>query len=196
MDLSLELAPLRTRGRAPIEITIEETRPLRRDDLVLLQEEKGSKTTPLKRLSERHHSLAKAIASGMKPGEAGIVFGYSASRVSILQADPSFKELVKFYSEQKDAQYVEMHERLAGLSVDALEELRQRLEDDPEQFSNGLLLDLVTKLADRTGHGPSSSSTQVNVNVNLAGRLQAARERVAKAREINGTARAKEDGTD
>lgn len=189
MDLSLELAPPRTRGRAPAHIEIEGTRPLRPDDLVLLGEEKGSTLNPIKRLSERHHALAKAIASGVKPGEAGIICGYSNSRVSILQADPSFKELVKFYTEQKDAQYLEMHERIAGLSVDALEELRERLEEDPDSFSNGLLLDLVTKMADRSGNGPSTTSTQnVNVNVNLADRLQAARERVAKSREIEGTA--------
>lgn len=196
MDLSLELSPIRTRGRARKEITVVGTRPLREDDLALLNTEKGSVAPPLKRLSDRHHSLARAIASGMKPGEAGIVYGYSASRVSILCADPSFKELVRFYSEKKDVEFAEMHERLAGLSVDALEELRQRLEENPEEFSNGLLLDMVTKLADRTGHGPSSTSTQVNVNMNLAGRLQAARERVAKVREIDGTAKERSDAND
>lgn len=179
-ELGLEITP-RLRGRAAKPLAVSFVRELKPEDMLLTQEEVGVKTPALKRLGSRHHSLAKALASGMKPGEAGIVCGYSASRVSILKADPSFQELVEFYKENVDAAFVTMHEKIAGMSEDALEELQARLEEEPESFSNKQLLDLVTATADRSGHGPQS--TQVNVNVGMAERLQNARKRVAEARK-------------
>lgn len=187
--MDVNLTP-RTRGRAPKQVEAEVVRELRPEDLVLLDVEKGSETPALKRLTQRHHALARLIASGLKPGEAAMCVDYSPSRVSILQNDPSFKELVQFYKEAADERYVEMHEKLSGLSQDALLELQQRIEDEPESFSNGMLLEIVTKLADRTGHGPSATQTNVNVSVNLAERLQAARERVASYKQIEGEANA------
>lgn len=153
-------------------------------DIALLQEEKGSKPPPLKRLSERHHALARCLASGMEPGDAAITCGYVASRVSILQADPAFQELLAFYRQDVNTKYLDMHGVLAGLSIDAATELRERLEADMQAdektLSTGQLIELTKLGADRTGFGPQSS--QVNVNVDLAGRLQAARERVAQRR--------------
>lgn len=153
-------------------------------DIALLQEEKGSKAPALKRLSERHHALAQCLASGMEPGDAAITCGYVPSRVSILQADPAFQELLAFYRQSVEAKYLDMHGVLAGLSLDAAMELRERLEDDmnadEKKIPVGQLIQLTQLGADRTGFGPQSS--QLNVNVDLAGRLQAARERVAQRR--------------
>ncbi len=154
-------------------------------DLALLQEEKGSGTSALKRLSDRHHALAKNLAGGMPPGDAAIVSGYVLSRVSILQTDPAFRELVEFYRREVTAQYRDLHQRLSGLALDAAEELSARLEEEPEKVSIGQLLEITKMGADRTGHGPASSTTNLNVNVDLAGRLQRARERV-NARTIEG----------
>lgn len=145
---------------------------------MLMEGEKGSTASPLKRLSDRHHALARALASGMKAGHAGLTVGYTASRVSILQADPAFKELLNFYREDTEANYRDLHERLGGLAYDAAEELAQRLEDDPDAVSVGQLMEITKLGADRTGFGPQSSNTQVNINVDLATKLEAARKRV------------------
>lgn len=174
MDLSTEI--FRTRGRAPKPLTVSVVRELDRADLVLLATEKGSKPCAIKRLTERHHALARNIASGMPPGEAGMLQGYSISRVSILQNDPAFKELLEFYREDAQRPYRDLHVRLSGLSMDAAEELSNRLEEEPEKITNNQLMELTKLGADRTGHGPSSTS--LNVNVDLAGRLEAARKRV------------------
>jgi hypothetical protein len=174
----------RTVGRASKVLTVVQVRELDEGDIALLQEEKGSKPPALKRLSERHHALARCLASGMEPGDAAITCGYVASRVSILQADPAFQELLAFYRQDVTTKYLDMHGVLAGLSLDAAMELRERLELDIEaeekKISVGQLMELVKVGADRTGFGPQSS--QVNVNVDLAGRLQAARERVQQRR--------------
>lgn len=178
LSLDLDTPLLRTRGRAAIPVSAEVVRPLDSADIALLGEEKGSHAPAIKRISERHHALARSLAGGMAPSEAGIVCGYSASRVSILQDDPAFKELLHFYREDVTAQYRDLHTRLSGLALDAADELAGRLEDSPEDLSVGQLMELTKMGADRTGFGPQSSSTNLNVNVDLAGRLEAARKRV------------------
>lgn len=181
------LDEVRVKGRAAKPVAGAVVRELVETDLALLGEEKGSTATPLKRISERHHALARNLAGGMKPGEAGIVCGYDASRVSILQADPAFKELVEFYRADVDRVYRGMHEQLAAASSLALDIMQDRLEDEElaKEVSMGQLIEVAKMGADRTGHGPASTSTNVNVNVDLANRLQAARERV-RARQIEG----------
>lgn len=183
MDLGLDTT--RTRGRAAKPVQADLVRDLTIEDLGLLQQEKGSTTPALKRLTQRHHGLARVLASGVKDWEAVIITGYTASRISILKADPSFADLVKFYQEDRDAQYTEMHERLAGLATDAIELLRDRLEDDPDSISNSMLLEIMTKTADRSGNGPTSTTNNnVNVTVGIAERLEAARKRVAAGKVI------------
>lgn len=175
MDLSGEL--FRTRGRAPKPIAAAVVRELEPNDLILLDREKGSRPSAIKRLTERHHALARNLASGMAIHEAATLQGYSLSRVSILQGDPAFKELLEFYCEDANRPYRDLHIRLSGLALDAAEELSNRLEEEPEKVSIGQLMELTKLGADRTGHGPQSS--QLNVNVDLSGRLEAARKRVA-----------------
>src|SRR5262245_60849946 len=52
----------------------------------------------LKRLSDRHHAVARAIASGMQDVTIAAMFGYEPSRISLLKADPTFQELVRGYA--------------------------------------------------------------------------------------------------
>jgi hypothetical protein len=174
----------RVTGRASKPISAVQVRELDASDLALMNEERGTKAAPLKRLSERHHALARCLSSGMADGDAAITCGYVLSRVSILKQDPAFQELLSFYRNDVQSKYLDMHGVLAGLSLDAAMELRERLEADmnaeDKTLSVGQLIELTKVGADRTGFGPQSS--QVNVNVDLAGRLQAARERVAQRR--------------
>jgi len=178
MDLSAEL--FRTRGRAPQPIIATVVRELEENDLVLLAEEKGSKPSAIKRITERHHALARILANGMKESEAATFCGYSISRISILKSDPAFKELLEFYREDAQRPFRDLNNRLSGLAMDAAEELSLRLEEEPEKVSIPQLMEVVKLGADRTGHGPQTSSLNINANVDLAGRLEAARKRVAK----------------
>lgn len=162
MDLSSEIFRVKGRARKPLSASL--VRQLEEADMALLGAEKGSQPPALKRLSERHHALARNLASGMSEGEAAIVCGYNISRVSILKNDPAFNELLSFYQGEVDLQYRDLHERLSGLALDAADELSTRLEDEPEKFSIGQLME-VTKLgADRTGHGPNTNGVSLNGN--------------------------------
>jgi hypothetical protein len=175
----LELEMFRTVGRGKMRLEFGEVRELTRDDLASAAEDRGTKNSPMKRLTDRHHAVARLLAGGKKPIEVAAIVGYDIGRIYMLQADPSFKQLLAFYRESIDAEYMQMHEQLAGMSLDALGILRERLEDTPADFGAGMLLELVKVGADRTGAGPTSKS-EININVGLAGRLDAARKRVAE----------------
>ncbi len=176
--MTIPLDIVRTKGRAPVAVHSAVTRELNASDIVLLGGEKGSRAKPLVRLRERHHALARNIASGMKESDAAAISGYDLSRVSILKGDPAFKELIEFYREDVTRAYANLHEVLAGMSLDAALIMRERMEDDPDKLKSEIVLDIMKSGADRTGYGPSSTQ-QVNVNVNLASRLEEARKRIA-----------------
>lgn len=182
MELGTEM--FRTRGRAakPVEAAI--VRQLDQADVALLATERGTKPSAVKRLTERHHALARNLASGLPISEAAAFQGYTLSRVSILQNDPAFKELLAFYREDAQRPYRDLHNRLSGIAMDAVEELSLRLEEDMQtedvkdkKISVGQLVELTKMGADRTGFGPQT--TALNVNVDMAGKLEAARKRVA-----------------
>lgn len=174
---------LRTTGRAALPLTASTGRDLTPEDLALLNSPRESTAQPVKKLRERHHALARILAQGTAPGEAAIICGYSASRVSILLSDPAFAELVEFYRDGVRERYLDAHTAMSELHIDAVEELRERLEDTPEDFTIGHLLDVAKFSADRTGFGPSSK-TEVNVKVGIADRLREAQKRVAAMRDI------------
>lgn len=142
---------------------------------------------PLERLRARHHALAKLIATGgLTDTQVCIIAGFSTSRLSLLRNDQSFKELVEFYKDEVAAEYRTYHAQLAGVAEEATAELHRRLEEAPESIGSSLLLDIVTKTADRIGHGPSSKTTQeVNITVGLADKMRAARERAQQASLID-----------
>lgn len=192
MDLGLDI--IRTTGRASKAVHAVAVRELLPEDLLLLNEERGTKTPALKRLSNRHHALARNLASGMSHGEAALIVGLTNSTVSILLGDPAFKELVEFYQKDVDRVYRDVHQSLAEMSHDAIQLIQERLEDPEkaEKISTGQLLSIASMGADRTGFGPATKSTNVNVNVDLGNRLENARKRVlerqarAEAQTIEG----------
>ncbi len=166
-------------GRAAKALSAEVCRELVASDLELLATERAIKPTHVQRITDRHHALARCLATGMSATEAGLCTGYTASRISVLRGDPSFEELISFYQRERGVQVLDLQQRMASLAIDATSEIQDRLELDPASFNMDALLDVVKLTADRTGNGPQSKTTNVNVNVNLGDRMKAARERAA-----------------
>lgn len=164
-------------------------RELTEVDLALLDTERGIKPSHVARLSNRHHALARALASELSVSDACAVTGYTPSRVSILRGDPSFEELIAFYQAGKGELVQDLGQKLLVNANVAAEILADRLETEPEAFGIDALHDTIKIGADRNGYGPQSKSTQVNVHVNLAGRLADARKRV-EGRVLEGTTNA------
>lgn len=150
----------------------------------LLEEGSARDQKPLKKLRARHHTVAKMLAAGRSMVEVAAVTGMTTVRIAQLQKDATFKELLELYADKFEEPYRELHEQLARVASDAIAEIEQRLEEEPDKVSIGQLLEISKMGADRTGFGPTSTETKnVNVNVGMAERLQAARERVRQNRQ-------------
>ena len=138
----------------------------------------------LKRVKERHHALARLLAAGTTPQAASVITGYSTGTIYQLQDDSTFRELLNYYRDEVAHEYQGMHSQMAGLGADAVDELRRRLEDEPDKLGINALIDILKTTADRTGHGPASKTeATVNVNIGIADRMAEARKRSAQAIE-------------
>lgn len=184
--MDLALLPTSLRGRAGHSPSPEPefVRELAPADLSLLSGPRGSRPSPLKRLADRHHQLARLLAGGEKEGVAAMAVGLDGARVSNLKADPLFQELLEYYRGQVNEVYRDLHSHLAAIAIDAAEEIRTRLEENGEKIPLDKLTELVKMGADRTGFGPATKSTQMNIHVDLAARLESARARVAERRQL------------
>lgn len=137
------------------DVSATYVRDLTEADMAALNGPRGSSPPRLvQKMRSSHHALARCLASGMKAVQAAAVTGYTQNRISILQQDPTFQALVTDYRQEAKDIFADLTERMTNLSLDAIEELHERLADAPEAFSIGMLLDVVKAFADRTGHGP------------------------------------------
>ncbi len=190
-ELALSLDP-RGRRSAPLEVRV--LGDVGESDLALLAGSRGIQAPTIKKLRDRHHALAKCLASGMKDGEASLITGYDVSRISILKSDPTFKQLMAEYHSIAEGAFADFQARAAIVTVEALNQIQEELEEDAERVEAGMertiplgaKLAIVEKLADRTGHAPVAKSVQVNATVDLTERLERARQRVHQARTIEG----------
>ena len=177
---------------------LSEGSAVRGRDLTAADVEKG--TAPpvgaLQRIRTRHHSLARSLAEGTRTDkQVAFEHGLTPQRLVQLKQDDNFVELIAHYARDLDAARADAFKRLQDLSLDAMDEIADRLEAEPESFTNKELRELSAMSLDRTGHGPSSNAN-VNVNVGFADKLQAATQRVAQQRTIDLTATCIEDAAE
>lgn len=174
--MDLDFDSVRTQGRPPQPVLATIVREITEADVVAISTaDAGSKPAALKKIRSSHHELAKCLASGMSPGEAALLTGYSLSRVSILQSDSTFEELVNSYRGKVNEVYIDAAKRMASLHIDVVEVFHERVLENPDEISDSTLLKAMELTADRTGFGPQKQATQVNVNVDLSARLDRAR---------------------
>lgn len=162
-DIGIELPNARGRKAAPL--VWGEPFSLTHEHLLeMLQAPAGAQRASASQLQlrSRHHKLAQLLATGMSEGEAAIMTGYSGSRISILKADPAFKELLEYYRDNDSRMSLEVQERMRQIASESLEEIQHRLDEDTDSFTNAELIKLAEGMLDRTGHGKSST---LNVNV-------------------------------
>jgi hypothetical protein len=115
----------------------------------------------LKRIRERHHSLARLVASGMSQDLVASICNYTPSYVSILLNNPAMKELVEHYRIINGNSSTVIAERLRTVGLKALETLNDKL--DNEEITDTHELAAVAKLGlDRAGHGPTSTTHTVS----------------------------------
>lgn len=145
-------------------------RDLTEEDMVIQRETKlGSVTPAIKRIKDTHHTLARLIAEGKRGVEISAITGFSQSRISILKNDPAFAELIEFYREQVGGVYLNVHERISAVAIEATAELHHRLVEEPEAVKTSELIEIAKFAHDRTGFGPTTKSVSKNVSLTLNG---------------------------
>ena len=148
-------------------LVAEVLRPVEPADLVLLAVGRTMPAPTLQTIRDSHHHLAKHLAGGMSNVEASYVTGFSPGRISTLMKDPSFIELLDYYRTRIVEAFDRVNDRLATLSLDAVEELRQRLHEDPDSLRTDDLRKIAQMGLDRTGFGPTQSTVNKSVSVSL-----------------------------
>lgn len=131
----------------------------------LVASPKPKSVSPILKLRASHHALAKCLAAGKGPTEASRITGYSVERVTQLKKSPAFLELIEHYTDAVEEILSDVQAQIRDFGLDALDELRERLQTDPKQFKIPDLVEIQKLVLDRTGHGPKSS---VNQNVRVA----------------------------
>ena len=111
---------------------------------------------PLARIRDAHHYIAKLVSEEKNPIEISAITGYSVSRIRTLTTDPTFCELVSFYTEQRVHRDLDIDMSIRHVAMAATAILQERLDDEPEAFSNEELRKLRNDSLDRIGRGPTS----------------------------------------
>lgn len=189
-DLDLVLDEIMTappsRGKKPA-CHIDYIRDLTAQDIESLHEvldgDLEQNLQPIQRLRTQHHKLAQLVAEGVRNEEIAAITGYAIAYIANIKSDPAFKNLVAYYQGQVEGAFVEanvsLHSRLNAVAQLASEELMERLTVEPDKFTNRELNEAVAMGADRTGFG--TRTTNFNVNVDLAARLERARGRIGSS---------------
>lgn len=181
MSLELEISNILGRGRSSAPLSIGEVRDMSESDIELFENRAAVPVTePIKKIGERHHMVAKMLARGAAPGEVARLTGYDPSRISVLKSSPAMQELINLYREDLEAEFTPIVETLIGVSKDALNRIRERLEEEGEKIPIRDLISTFEMGADRIGY-PRAKDVNTNINVNIGERLDAARRRARLA---------------
>lgn len=144
--------------------------------------ETASQAAPvLKRLRDSHHAVARLLAHGQTPEQVSLATGYAPSRISTLQRDPMFRELLAFYAKTADVARMEFEAQMEIIARDAAQAVHERILDEADEVPLETLADVFKIFADRAGFAPVTRSVNKNLNLNIGERLDAARRRREEA---------------
>jgi hypothetical protein len=132
----------------------------------------------IKRLRESHHTVAKLLVHGLTPLAVSLQTGYSVSRISALQRDESFRELLRAYRNEEEVRRSDFMDRMLGYAEDFAQESHDRLLDDPTSFSHAEVHDHAKLYIDRSGFAPVQRSLTKSVVMNIGDRMDAAHKRL------------------
>jgi hypothetical protein len=170
------------RGAVAEQLLLEVERELTADDLLRLADAPKVSVPILQKLRATHHRQAQLIAQGKPLNQVAAIVGCTTQRLVQLQVDPMFTELVAFYQDQIMVLALEdgarMRDKLVDVGEMAVDELRERLEDDTKR--SGMQTEQVRKIAemalDRTVAPPKTAAppntTPVSVTLNFGTSLR------------------------
>lgn len=164
-------------GRRPgAKVSVVEVRGLGEVDLELLENPPNSGVGPqFPEIKHQHHQIAGLIAKGVDNAEISLITGFAPSYISMLKSSPDMKELVEYYRVQAEERTVNAIARLKQMGVSSIEEVQKRLNEAPEKFTHGQLMDMVeiglikpmavgAAAAGAQGGAGAASGIQINLN--------------------------------
>lgn len=119
----------------------------------------------LKKLREKHHSVARLVAGGMQQRMVAMISGYDEAYLSTLLNAPSMQELVEMYRIQLGTNQQLVIEKLQTVGVTALEKLAEKL--DTDGLDNQELIAVAKLGLDRSNFGPSSKQHTITEQHNF-----------------------------
>jgi transcriptional regulator with XRE-family HTH domain len=163
-------------------------RPLAEADLERLRRKAiGPK---LAKLRDIHHIIADLVVMGLTQREVAEATGYSQSRLSLILTSPAMVDLLAEKRKDRAEAMVALRDerlgtmtRIQAKALRHVEESLDRAEEEGEPVPIQRALAVAADMSDRIGYVKKSVS--VNVNVDFANRLEAARRRSAQARVID-----------
>ena len=178
-----EATPQASRLRAPLRIEV--VRALSDEDI------SGGFLTPappptLREIKSSHHSLARLLAQGRSHIEASRITGYSPGYIGRLAGDSTFRELILHYTTVDEIASTDFLGSMREVGLDMLNELRERVEQDPKSLSTaqlheGIKLLLVEPMKSEALRGGLVSGTgPISITFVASATPQASIEREAK----------------
>lgn len=158
-------------------------RSVKREDLAHLTVKREPNV--VQTLRDNHHRIARAVASGMSNHEIAATCGVGYNRISVLKGDPAFADLVAHYRAIITSEWANQDtviEFMRSNSMKAQAMISDKLDaaaEANEFLPTRDLLGIAEFGVDRTGYGKVNKN--VNINVDFAAKLEAARNRSAGA---------------
>jgi hypothetical protein len=100
-------------------------------------------TPTLQKIRTVHHQVARMMASGTKLVTISAVLGLTPARLQQLKNDPTFMELLQHYENLEEQAEISLRDRFYLLGTAGMEELQERLLEEPDSFGNAHLMELV-----------------------------------------------------
>jgi hypothetical protein len=166
-------------GRPRLDLDVSVVRSLTEADLPALRapmpvQAPAQTYGGLAKVRHSHHLLARLCAEGLhSDGEMGLISGYAPSYIAYLRKhDPAFRELLGYYSTQKEQIFVEVSERMKALGLSALDELQARLDSETDKWTKRELMELSELLLVKSqqrggGLAPQGAGAGAGVTVNV-----------------------------
>lgn len=169
----LSLGSARGGAKRGAPVMIEPVRSLTEEDLPVLANPPEVGAVPsIPQIKAQHHKIAELLAKGISNSEISLITGFSMSYISILKSAPDMKELVAYYQQQAEERTIDALARLKMLGIASVEELQNRLNDDPSKFTAGQLMDMIEiglikpmdAAATALGGSKAPQALQINLN--------------------------------
>lgn len=171
-----------SRGAIAEPLVMEVVRPLTQADLAVLGEAPKVGVPPLQRLRATHHRQAALLAEGKSVSQVAAIVGCTPQRLTQLQTDPTFAELIHYYHDQMMVAHLTDAARLKDKIIDvgemAVDELRERMEDDERRrrISAGEIRKIAEFAMDRTvappQMAPNVATTPAAITINFGTALR------------------------